>query len=119
MKLTEIAFFTKDVQGTADFYQALLDSKPVAHSEGMSIFMAGDTKIFIHHHYEPKDGELPAENHIAFTVSDVDEACRQLTSQGISVEVQPEEYYWGKSAYLRAPDGQLVELIEAEETGNN
>jgi len=119
MKLTEIAFFTKDVQGTADFYQALLDSKPVAQSEGMAIFMTGETKIFIHRHYHAGDGDLPPENHIAFTVSDVNALCKQLAAQGVSIEVQPAEYYWGKSAYLRAPDGQLVELIEGGETKNN
>ena len=93
MKLTEIAFFTKDVKGTADFYRALFQIEPVAESEGMSIFMSGETKIFIHRDYEPGEGELPPENHIAFTVTDVDAACQGLAEQGISIEVHPAEYY--------------------------
>ena len=29
------------------------------------------------------------------------------------VEIPPQEYYWGYSAYLRDPDGQMIELIGA------
>jgi len=118
MKLTEIAYFTEDVKGTAEFYKTLLGSEPVAQSEEMSIFMVGGTKIFIHRQYEPGEGDLPPENHIAFTVSNVDAACQKLADRGISIEVQPSEYYWGKSAYLRAPNGQLIELIEADDFAN-
>ena len=118
MQLTEIAYFTKDVKKTSEFYKTLLGSEPVAQSEEMSIFMVGGTKIFIHRDYEPGEDELPPENHIAFTVPDVDVTCQQLAHRGISIEVQPVEYYWGKSAYLRAPNGQLIELIEADEASN-
>ncbi|GMQ78501.1 MAG: hypothetical protein BMS9Abin02_1017 [Anaerolineae bacterium] len=80
--------------------------------------MVGGTKIFIHREYEPGEGELPPENHIAFIVSNVDEICEQIADQGVSIEVQPAVYYWGKSAYLQAPNGQLIELIEADEVIN-
>lgn len=113
-KLTEIAFFTDDVESMARFYGAFLGENPVAQSEGMAIFFTGETKIFIHHKYTPGEGDLPPENHMAFTVEDVDAACQALSEQGITIETEPKDYYWGRSAYLRAPDGQLIELNEAE-----
>jgi len=113
--LTELAFFVDDVESTANFYRRLLNAEPVAQSEGMAIFMSGETKIFIHRKYEPNDGELPPENHIAFTVNNVDAECKVLAEKGIAIEVDPQDYYWGRSAYLRAPDGQLIELIQESE----
>ncbi len=110
MQLTEIAFFTDRVDDMAGFYERTLGSDPVARSDGMAIFMVGHTKVFIHHKYDPGEGDLPPENHLAFTVEDVDQACRRLEEQGITIEVPPKDYYWGRSAYLRDPDGQLIEL---------
>lgn len=114
-KLSEIAFFTPNVADMAQFYQRLLGSEPVARSDGMAIFMNGETKIFIHRVYEPSEGELPPENHLAFTVQDVDQSCTELVSQGLRLEVEPNDYYWGRSAYLRDPDGNLIELTAATE----
>ncbi|MBC8508106.1 MAG: VOC family protein [Anaerolineales bacterium] len=111
-KLVELAFFVDDVEANANFYRGLLGVEPVAQSEGMAILMSGDTKIFIHKKYTPGEGELPPENHLAFTVEDIDGECKNLTNQGIEIEVEPKDYYWGRSAYLRAPDGQLIELIQ-------
>ncbi len=115
MQLSEIAFFTDDTAGMTDFYRKLLGAEPVAKSEGMAILMTGHTKIFIHRNYAPGEGELPPENHMAFTVEDVDAACRRLASQGILIERDAADYYWGRSAYLRAPDGQLIELTQPAE----
>lgn len=109
-ELTEIAFFSDDVPKMADFYKDLLDASPVAQSEGMAIFILGKTKLFIHRTYIPEEGELPPENHIAFTVEDVDKACVELKEKGLIIEVEPADYYWGRSAYLRDPDGSLIEL---------
>ncbi len=119
MKLVEITFFTEDVEGTIKFYQSLLGTEPVAQSEGMAIFMIDGTKIFIHRTYEPGESDLPPENHIAFGVDNVDEATNSLIDQGLKVEAAPNDYYWGRSAYLRSPDGQLVELIESDDGGGN
>jgi catechol 2,3-dioxygenase-like lactoylglutathione lyase family enzyme len=79
----------------------------------MAIFMTGQTKIFIHRKYVPAEGELPADNHIAFAVDDVDVTCETLTQQGLTLEVPPKDYYWGRSAYLRDPDGHMVEITKA------
>ena len=113
MKLVELAYFTDDVPSMAEFYQRLLGAAPVAASDGMAIFAVGDTRIFIHHRYTPASGELPPLNHIALAVPDVDSACAELAAQGMSIDIPPQDYYWGRSAYLHDPDGHLVELAQA------
>ena len=112
MKLHELAYFTDNVKGMADFYRGLLGTEPVAQSEDIAIFMSGGTKIFIHHNYTPSEGDLPPNNHIAFAVEDVDAACEALTQQGLTLEIPPKDYYWGRSAYLRDPDGHQVEITK-------
>jgi catechol 2,3-dioxygenase-like lactoylglutathione lyase family enzyme len=112
-KITEIAYFTDQLDEMIDFYQKLLGKEPEARSEGMAIFMLGETKFFLHRSYTPAEGELPPENHLAFSVPDVDAVCDQLAAAGLIIEIPGQEYYWGYSAYLRDPDGQMIELIQA------
>lgn len=110
MKFTELAYFTDNLKGMVDFYRDLLDANPVAESEGMAIFMVGSTKLFIHQDYQPGAGELPPENHVALSVDNVDETCKHLNTHSLHIERDPQDYYWGRSAYLRDPDGHLIEL---------
>ena len=112
MKLSELAFFTDNVETMTAFYRRLLGSEPVVQFDGMAIFMLGETKLFIHRTYTAAAGELPPTNHIAFTVADVDATCQALQQQGLTLEVAPADYYWGRSAYLRDPDGQQIELTQ-------
>jgi catechol 2,3-dioxygenase-like lactoylglutathione lyase family enzyme len=114
MKLVELAFFTDQVSEMAAFYKRLLGTEAVAQSEDMAIFMVGHTKIFIHKNYTPGEADLPADNHMAFEVENLDAACRELVEGGLSLEVPPADYYWGRSAYLRDPDGQMVEVCQME-----
>ena len=113
MKLAEIAFFTENVPSMTDFYRRFLGVEPVARSETMAIFFTNDTKIFIHYKYAAKNGDLPPENHHAFVVEDVDQTCRQLMEQGLRLELPPQDFYWGRSAYLRDPDGHQIEIMQA------
>lgn len=110
MKLVELAHFTDDVKAMENFYRLLLGADPVAASDDMAIFMNGETKIFIHKKYPASEGGLPPENHTAFAVADVDASCGSLMKQGLVLEVAPQDYYWGRSAYLRDPDGYLIEI---------
>jgi catechol 2,3-dioxygenase-like lactoylglutathione lyase family enzyme len=114
MKLVELAYFTEDVDRVVAFYRTLLGAEPVARAEGMAIFLIGDTKIFIHHSYSPAEGELPPTNHTAFSVEDVDKACQELVEQGVALEIPPKDYYWGRSAYLRDPDGNQIEITASQ-----
>ena len=113
MKLGELAYFTDNVRQMTDFYRALLGVEPVAQSEDMAIFFVGETKVFIHRNYLASEGDLPPENHISFTVTDPDAICQALIKQGLKLEFPPEDYYWGRSAYLRDPDGHQIEITKA------
>jgi catechol 2,3-dioxygenase-like lactoylglutathione lyase family enzyme len=53
------------------------------------------------------------EDHFAVGVSDVDGACDELRAHGLALLVSPRDYPWGRSAYLRDPDGRMVELSQA------
>lgn len=108
--LAELAYFTDDVNRMAVFYERLLGAAPSARSDAMAIFLVNDTKLFIHKTYTPDPGDLSPENHVALAVPDVDMACGALQAQGVAVELPPKDYYWGRSAYLRDPDGHLIEL---------
>ena len=114
MKLAEIAFFTNNVPRMTDFYRRLLGVEPVAHSETMAVFFTDETKIFIHDNYAPKNGELLPENHHAFRVENVDTLCEELMERGLTPEIPPQDFYWGRSAYLRDPDGHQIELTQTE-----
>lgn len=113
MKLVELAYFTEKVQPMADFYRGVLGVEPVAMSEDMAVLVFGETKVFIHRKYVPAEGELPPENHIAFAVEDVDATCEALLARGLTLEIPPKDYYWGRSAYLRDPDGYMVEIAKS------
>ena len=112
MKLIELAYFTEYVQQMSDFYRNLLGVEPVAKSDDMAIFMNGEVKVVIHRIYQQGADDLPPENHVAFAVEDVDSACGNLVQQGLTLEIPPKDYYWGRSAYLRNPDGHMVEITK-------
>lgn len=112
MRLVEVARFADDVQALTSYYRNLLDREPLAASPGMAIFLVGETKIFVHETYTPGEGDLPPEDHLAFAVKDLDAVCDALQARGIELERGPQAYYWGRSAYLRDPGGQLIELTE-------
>jgi len=40
------------------------------------------------------------------------DACEELRGRGFAFLVEPRDYPWGRPAYLRDPDGRLVELSE-------
>jgi catechol 2,3-dioxygenase-like lactoylglutathione lyase family enzyme len=110
--VTEIALFTDDVEAATGFYAGLLGAAPVAEWPGGAIFAAGASKLLVHERSAAlKDGP-PNEDHFAFSVVDLDAACDELRAQGVSFLVEPRDYPWGRSAYLRDTDGRLVELAE-------
>jgi len=117
-RVAEIAMFTSDVESMATFYEHLLGVAPVARGQGIAIFNMGGIKVLIHESSTPAAGGPANEDHVAFAVVDVDAACKQLAGQGLTIEVAPRDYDWGRSAYLRDPDGRLLELHEEESTAD-
>ncbi|HAL15860.1 MAG TPA: hypothetical protein DCP32_03630 [Anaerolineaceae bacterium] len=112
MEFSEIAFFTNDVKKMTDYYRRLLGKAPDVADEDMAIFTIGGVSLLIHTNYTTGGSGLAPENHFAFKANDLDAACAQLVEQGLSLEVTPRDFDWGRSAYLRDPDGQLIELSQ-------
>lgn len=112
MKFSEVAFFTDNVDSVGDFYERLLDAKPAYRGPGIAIFQYRGTQILIHRFYAPGPQDPPCENHVGFAVADLDRAVRDLRSRNVTIQMPPKDYAWGRSAYLRGPDGKLIELHE-------
>ena len=108
--VAEIALFTDDVEAAKQFYAGLLGTSPVAEWPGGALFAAGATKLLVHERTAAMANGPPNEDHFAFAVPDLDAACDELRRNGAAFLVEPRAYPWGRSAYLRDPDGRLVEL---------
>ena len=111
--ITEVALFTDDVAGAAAFYRSLMGAAPIAEWPGGALFAAGDAKILVHERAAAMEGGPPNEDHFALIVDDLDTICDALRSEGSELLVELRDYQWGRSAYLRDPDGRLVELAQA------
>jgi catechol-2,3-dioxygenase len=108
-RISEVALFTEDVARLADFYEQLLGRAADSRSDSHASFDLGGTTLFIHVAGDGADHEgAPNRDHVAFAL-DQDAAADRARSAGADV-VGPTDYYWGRSAYLRDPDGRAVEL---------
>jgi catechol 2,3-dioxygenase-like lactoylglutathione lyase family enzyme len=110
--VAEVALFTDDVESAKQFYAELLGAPPVAEWPGGAIFAAGGAKILVHERGAAMDEGPPNEDHFALAVDDLNAACAELVARGLAFVLEPRDYPWGRSAYLRDPDGRLVELAQ-------
>lgn len=120
MELLEIALFTEDVPATSMFYEHLL-GEPESASDSMAIFDVEGIDVLVHAVYDEAESDLSPEDHwspssistaLAFAVENLGEAFATSVENGLTVFREPDEYEWGRSAYLKDPDGRLVELTE-------
>jgi len=111
-RIAEIALFTDDVEAATRFYEGLLGTSPVAEWPLGVSFAAGDARLLVHERSAAMENGPPNEDHFAFAVASLDAAREELARCGVSFLVEPRAYPWGRSAYLRDPDGRLVELAE-------
>ena len=110
--VVEVALFTDDVDGLRAFYERVLAARPEASWPGGALYAAGGAKLLVHERSGAPEGGPPNEDHVAIGVPDVDRACAELRQLGAEILVEARDYPWGRSAYLRDPDGRLVELAE-------
>jgi catechol-2,3-dioxygenase len=107
-RIAEVALFTDDVPGLTQFYERLLGEQPQSSSESHASFDVGDTTLFIHVAGGEAPHGAPNADHVAFAL-DQDDAAERMRAAGVDV-VGPRDFYWGRSAYLRDPDGRAIEL---------
>ena len=110
MRFSEFAIFTEDLASATAFYERLLGAAPSHRGDGIAIFKVGGIQVLIHKRYVASSDDVPCENHVAFAVSDVNQSISEIEARGLSVDIPPREYGWGRSAYLRDPDGHLLEI---------
>jgi catechol 2,3-dioxygenase-like lactoylglutathione lyase family enzyme len=101
--LAEIALFTPDVGATVAFYTHVLGREPTSIWPGGATFDLDGITLLIHVEGERPEGMPPNVDHVAFRVADLDNDAKRLGTEAA-------DYPWGRSAYLRDPDGRLVEL---------
>jgi catechol 2,3-dioxygenase-like lactoylglutathione lyase family enzyme len=101
--ISEIALFTDDVGALVDFYRRVLGREPTASWPGGATFDLDGATLFLHESGEAQEGMPPNVDHFALRVADVDAEATRL-------ETTAQDYPWGRSAYLRDPDGRLIEL---------
>jgi catechol 2,3-dioxygenase-like lactoylglutathione lyase family enzyme len=111
--LVEVALFTDDMAGVRLFYERLLGAPPDVEWPGGAIFAAGSVKLLVHERADGHPSGPPNEDHVAIGAKDVDAACEALRRHGVDLLIEPRDFPWGRSAYLRDPDGRLVELSAA------
>jgi catechol-2,3-dioxygenase len=110
-RIAEVALFTADVPRLTEFYERLLGAQPQARSESHAYFDVGGTMVFIHLvTHEDVEHDAPSGDHVAFAVPDQEGLSEELRASGHDV-TGPKDYYWGRSAYVRDPDGRIVELV--------
>jgi catechol 2,3-dioxygenase-like lactoylglutathione lyase family enzyme len=103
MRIAEIALFTERPDELIEFYERVLGAAPESRWPGGATFDLGGATLLIHVTGESVEGQPPNVDHFALGVADVDEAAGRLGTEA-------RDYDWGRSAYLRDPDGRLVEL---------
>ena len=108
-RIAEVALFTDDVRSLAPFYERLLGRSLNSSSDSHASFDLEGTTLFIHVLGEGDREGAPNSDHVAFAL-DQDAAAERARSAGGDV-VGPKDYYWGRSAYLRDPDGRAVRFF--------
>ena len=108
-RLTELALFTADVATVTAFYERVLGVAPSERSGEHAAFHLGELVLRIHVAVDRGPGDPPADDHVAFTVAGLDDHAAALTAAGVAID-GPRDLPWGRSAYVRDPDGRLVEL---------
>ena len=117
--LVELALFTEDVPALVAFYEALLGGRAAFQSEQMALFQLDGLHILIHQR-EPANPDYaagtegpPNEDHFAIGVKGLDSAWESSDLSSGLAAIPPAAYPWGRSAYVRDPDGRLVEMQES------
>jgi catechol 2,3-dioxygenase-like lactoylglutathione lyase family enzyme len=101
------------VDASKSFYGRLVGAAPEAEWPGGAIFAAGGVKLLVHERVGAMADGPPNEDHVALGVPDLDDVCSDLRVHGVTLPVEARDHPWGRSAYLRDPDGRLVELSQA------
>ena len=112
----------EDLDRAVDFYTGALGISLSHRTAGYAQLITGTTRLALYTREAMSatlDLELepPARNapgfEIGFLVADVDAAFADIVAAGAEPVKPPMDRFWGqRTAYLRDPDGHLIELVE-------
>jgi catechol 2,3-dioxygenase-like lactoylglutathione lyase family enzyme len=106
--------FYRDVMGFQATYGTENDTYADFNTGGVSIALFDRLEMSkaVGTSHLPADANTQDRVCLIFAVEDVDAACQQLKTQGIPLTVGPSDHPdWGiRSAYVRDPDGNLIEI---------
>jgi lactoylglutathione lyase len=117
-----VVLVVEDVERALDFYCRLL-GLPLGHRSGpyaqletgvtrVALYERGAMAETLGRELESPSPEAPAFE-LGFKVDDCDAAFDELVAAGATVAVAPTDRSWGqRTAYVRDPDGHLVELAQ-------
>lgn len=115
-RVGHVAITVPDVPLAAEFYQNILGLAIASQSNGATFLRCNQE----HHCVALYPGEMSTLHHLGLKVSDedtLDQARRELTLQGISIESKHyNEPGHGSSLLFRDNDGHLIELYATMET---
>jgi lactoylglutathione lyase len=121
-----VVLIVDDLDRSVRFYADVL-GLPLGHRSGpYAQFATGVTRLSLYERGAMAstigvDGLGPAPREapgfeLGFKVADVDAAYAELVEVGAEPVTPPRDRHWGqRTAYVRDPDGHLIELVDAPE----
>jgi catechol 2,3-dioxygenase-like lactoylglutathione lyase family enzyme len=117
-----VIVIVRDLDRALDFYTGIL-GLPLGHRSGdYAQLQTGSTRLALYTRnamektlamsLEPPPANAPGFE-IGFKVADVDLAFAALVAGGATPAAAPTDRFWGqRTAYVRDPDGHLIELAQ-------
>jgi catechol 2,3-dioxygenase-like lactoylglutathione lyase family enzyme len=107
-----------DLDASIEFYRSVLGAelKEQGGGEGTRWAILGARDRFYVCFFECRNGSFKENdvhiNHVGFVVDDIDETVRRIHALGYRIEFNDAPLQWprSRSAYLRDPDGILIEF---------
>ena len=129
--IEHIGIMVKDINQSVEFYTNVLGfliSRKIEMDEFSAVFVEKDgSKIELMEYrgknvperskaIELKIGLIPLNDHISFSVEDIENTVIELKKKGIKLDLEPMQLESGmKLASFKDPNGVLIELVENPE----
>lgn len=101
----------RDIERTKEWYQRIFDAELQEHPRQLELYL-GSSELHCH---LAKDPVFLETNHYAVEITDWDEMMSHLKKEGISFDGDRapgiRDYDGHHYAYIRDPDGNLIELM--------
>src|SRR3979411_139599 len=119
-KLVHTRYRVKDLEKTVSFYRDVLGLQEIRrHTSGrgsqLVFFTAPESEEEIEIGKFDESGPIvvgPDLTHLAFEVDDLDKFARETAAKGYPLSDGPHPSGSGRSAFIDAPEGYEIELIE-------